>query len=75
MTVSSGTVCCSPDSMSLSSTLLVCAHDRNVPGADPVGLLEDALDRAARQFEPRGVAGAAGVGGELEGRRAAPPAT
>ena len=48
----------------------VVAQHGNVASAEPVGLLEDALDRAPGEFEPRRVAGAAGVVGELEGAAA-----
>ena len=44
----------------------VVAEDGNVAGAAARGLLELALEAAAAEFESCVVAGAAGVGGELE---------
>ena len=67
MTVSVSTVFCSPALHVLERRALV-AEDRNVAGAGAVGLLELALQRAPAELEPRGVPGAARVGGEPERR-------
>ena len=50
----------------LEARLLGIVHDRNVSSPDPIRVLERALERAARELELGGEAGAACLAGELE---------